>query len=333
MHQPAFARDDLPVTSSTTSDSALAQSVREHVRMTPQLPHPGAGRTRARWQELSRLGAESLLLAKVLEAHYDALSIFSEAGQPLPSNGAVWAVWAAGGPHDTATYEAGSCTVSGIKPWCSAAPGVVTHALVTVKSGDRHPLAAVTLTQGHFELDATQWHGPGMVGIPTGNGHFAGAPARLLGEPGFYLQRPGFWHGGAGIAACWYGAATAIAEQVRRSPRAMHNPFSAAHLGAIDEQLTCARLMLQDLAAAIDNAPTDSHQFAVTRLRSLMDRVCRDVIERAALALGPVSLCCDAEHAQRCADLAAFIRQSHGEKDEQWMGEQLHAREASPWPL
>ncbi|MCS3810867.1 hypothetical protein FHY19_003950 [Xanthomonas arboricola] len=333
MYQSALARDDLPGISSTSSNSALAQRVHAHLRLMPQLPNPGAGNTHARWQALSRLGAESLPLAKVLEAHYDALSIFSEAGQPLPSNDAIWAVWAAGGPHDSATYEADSCTVAGIKPWCSAAPNVVTHALVTVRSGDRYPLAAVTLTQGHFELDASQWHGPGMVGIPTGSGHFAGAPARLLGEPDFYLQRPGFWHGGAGIAACWYGAATAIAEQVRRSPRAMHNPFSAAHLGAIDEQLTGARLMLQDLADTIDNAPAESHRFAVTRLRSLMDRVCRDVIERAALALGPVSLCCDVEHAQRCADLAAFIRQSHGEKDEQWLGEQLHAREGNPWLL
>lgn len=318
---------------STPANPALARRVRAYVHATPQLPRPGAGQTRLRWQALSTLGAESLPLAKVLEAHYDALSIFSEAGQPAPPTGEIWAVWAAGGPHDTATYETGSCTVSGVKPWCSAELGVVTHALVTVRSGQQHPLAAVTLARGHFDLDASQWHGPGMAGIATGSGHFTRAPAVLLGEPAFYLQRPGFWHGGAGIAACWYGAATAIAEQVRRSPRVASNPFSAAHLGAIDEQLTAARLMLQDLADAIDDAPSDSHQLAVVRLRSLMDRICRDVIERAALALGPASLCCDAEHAQRCADLAAFIRQSHGEKDEQWLGEQLHSREGNPWLL
>lgn len=333
MYQSALARDDLPGTPSLSPNPALAQRVREYLRLTPQLPNPGAGRTYARWQALSKLGAASLPLAKVLEAHYDAVSIFSEAGQPLASNGAVWAVWAAGGPHDTVAYEASSSTVSGIKPWCSAELDVVTHALVTVRNGDRQPLAAVTLRQGCFELDASQWHGPGMLGIPTGNGHFANAPARLLGEPEFYLQRPGFWHGGAGIAACWYGAAAAIAEHVRRSPRVANNPFAAAHLGAIDERLTGARLMLQDLAKTIDDAPTQSHQLPVIRLRSVMDRVCRDVIERAALALGPASLCCDAGHAQRCADLAAFIRQSHGEKDEQWLGEQLHAREVNPWRL
>lgn len=333
MPQPFTARDHLPGTLPRSSSGALAQRIRQHLRTTPQLPTPGSGHTRARWQALSRLGAESLPLAKVLEAHYDALSIFSEAGQAPPPAETVWAVWAAGGPSDTATYDANVCSVSGIKPWCSAELEVVTHALVTVKRGAQNPLAAVALTQGRFELDASQWHGPGMVGIPTGSGQFKNAPAALLGEPEFYLQRPGFWHGGAGIAACWYGAATAIAEHLRRSPRVMHNPFSAAHLGAIDAQLSAARLMLHDLATTIDSAPTESHQFAVIQLRSLMDRICRDVIERAALALGPVSLCCDAEHAQRCADLAAFIRQSHAEKDEQWLGEQLSAREATPWQL
>lgn len=311
---------------------SLSSRVLDHVRAVPDLPWPGAGQTRARWRALSALGAESLPLAKVLEAHYDALAILSEAGEPAPPAGTLWAVWAAGGPDDTVTYDHRLGALSGTKPWCSA-DDVVTHALVTVTDGDKRPLAAVDLGAGSFELDAGQWHGPGMVGIPTGIGHFASAPARLVADADFYLQRPGFWHGGAGIAACWYGAATAIAEQVRRSSRIVGNPFAAVHVAVIDEQLHVARLALCELAAQIDDAPGTDHRYAVTRLRCLMDRVCRDVLERAALALGPVSLCCDAEHAQRCADLAAFIRQCHAEKDEQWLGEQLHACERTPWSL
>lgn len=76
MYQSALARDDLPGTPSISPSPALAQCVREYLRLTPQLPNPGAGRTYARWQALSRLGAASLPLAKVLEAHYDAVSIF-----------------------------------------------------------------------------------------------------------------------------------------------------------------------------------------------------------------------------------------------------------------
>jgi hypothetical protein len=36
-----------------------------------------------------------------------------------------------------------------------------------------------------------------------------------LGTRDEYLQRPGFWHGGAGIAAVWFGAAAALAERMR----------------------------------------------------------------------------------------------------------------------
>lgn len=310
----------------------LASRVRRELRETPDLPRPGGGQTLERWRALARLGAESLPLVKVLEAHYDALAILAEAGEPPPPRDALWAVWAAGGPTETLRHDPDKGRVSGIKPWCSAPPSLITHALVTVAHGDRRPLAAVTLAPGAFQLDASRWQGPGMVGIPTGEGHFSGAPARLVDTPDFYLERPGFWHGGAGIAACWFGAAVAIADRVRASAGVSKNPFCAAHLGAIDEQLTAAQLMLRDLARQIDHRPREPHRHAVTRLRCFVDRVCRDVMERAALALGPAALCTDGEHAQRCADLQAFIRQCHGQRDEQWLGEALHQAEGA-WAL
>jgi len=312
--------------------SSLSDRVRQAVHSVRDLPRPGGGDTLGRWRALSAWGAESLPLAKILEAHYDALTILQEAGEPGAAPDTVWAVWAAAGPDDSLQFDAGRGTVSGIKPWCSADEAVVTHALITVESDAARPLCAVALESRHFRLNAHQWHGPGMRDVPTGQGRFSAAPARLVGDASFYLDRPGFWHGGAGIAACWYGAAAAIASRVRDSNRVANNSFFAAHLGAMDEGLTAARLMLHDLAGDIDRNPSDSHRLAVTRLRCFVDRICRDVMERAALALGPASLCTDADHAQRCADLAAFIRQCHGQRDEQWMGEALH-REGSEWAL
>ncbi|RZZ81889.1 acyl-CoA dehydrogenase family protein [Pseudoxanthomonas winnipegensis] len=316
----------------TSGSDWLASRVRRQIRETPDLPRPGGGETLERWRALARFGAESLPLVKVMEAHYDALAILAEAGEPRPPADTLWAVWAAGGPTETVRYDAHAGRVSGIKPWCSGPQGLISHALVTVAHDDRRPLAAITLAPGTFRLDASQWSGPGMVGVPTGEGHFSAAAARLVSTPEFYLERPGFWHGGAGIAACWFGAATAIAERVRRSPGVSKNPFCAAHLGAIDAQLTAAQLMLRQLARDIDRQPQDSHRYAVTGVRCFVDRVCRDVMERAALALGPASLCTDAEHAQRCADLQAFIRQCHGQRDEQWLGEALHQAEGA-WTL
>ena len=31
-----------------------------------------------------------------------------------------------------------------------------------------------------------------------------------VGPPGYYLRRPGFWIGSAGVAACWYGGAEGL---------------------------------------------------------------------------------------------------------------------------
>jgi hypothetical protein len=31
-----------------------------------------------------------------------------------------------------------------------------------------------------------------------------------VGRPGSYLNRPGFWHGTAGVAACWLGGARSV---------------------------------------------------------------------------------------------------------------------------
>ena len=68
-------------------------------------------------------------------------------------------------------------------------------------------------------------------------------------------------------------------------------------------------------ADAIDAQPDAPHVEAVMRVRSLLERTATGVIDRVGRALGPGPLCADAAHAQRCADLATFIRQSHAERD------------------
>jgi hypothetical protein len=90
--------------------------------------------------------------------------------------------------------------------------------------------------------------------------------------------------------------------------------------------------LLREAAACIDASPHLSHQILVTTVRAFVERACVAVMDRVARALGPAPLCTDAAHAQRCADLAVFIRQAHAERDWQSLGESIH--EASdPWTL
>ena len=58
-----------------------------------QLPLPGAGNTAERHSRLMQIGREDLSLAKLAEAHWDAVAILAEAGRP-PTRGALYAVWA-----------------------------------------------------------------------------------------------------------------------------------------------------------------------------------------------------------------------------------------------
>lgn len=317
--------------------STAAQSLRvralEHVTATSALPHPGAGHTLDRWRALAAIAAEDVALVKVLEAHHDARSILHELGAAPAPAGTLWAVWAAEPPQHVLLYD-GDATrgvVSGSKAWCSGAD-IVTDALVTARHGDARVLVHVSLRDGGHGKPATTWPAVGMARVVSAPLAFDRAPVTLVGSAGRYIDRPGFWHGGAGIAACWYGAACAIADTLRNSPRVASNAHAAAHLGAVHFSLLSCRALLRELAAQIDLEPNLPHIDAVNAARCAIERTCTDVIDRVSRALGPGPLCDDAAHAQRCADLAVFIRQCHAERDWQQLGEAVAEADA-PWLL
>ncbi len=57
------------------------------------MPLPGSGKTALRHRQLMEIGRESLSLARLAEAHWDAVAILAEAGR-LPESGAIYGVWA-----------------------------------------------------------------------------------------------------------------------------------------------------------------------------------------------------------------------------------------------
>ena len=42
--------------------------------------------------------------------------------------------------------------------------------------------------------------------------------ANFVGSPGWYLDRPGFWHGACGPASCWAGGAQGLIDYARSTP-------------------------------------------------------------------------------------------------------------------
>jgi alkylation response protein AidB-like acyl-CoA dehydrogenase len=288
-----------------------------------RLPLPGSGRTLDRWRALAAVAARDLGLVKLFEGHADALAILAELGAPHVPPGSRWGVWAAEAPDArvVATPDAdGGLQLDGTKAWCSGAHAV-SHALVTAWMGDEPVLAALALDQPSISITTHQWHAVGMRATASGDVRFEETRAVQIGAPHGYVRRPGFWHGGAGIAACWYGAAAGVASMMAEAVAARPDAHRLAHMGAVEVALAGATEVLRATALQIDAHPADDMQSAAMRARLVVEAAASTVIEHAGRALGAAPLCRNERFARAMADLPVFLRQSHAERDLAALGE------------
>jgi hypothetical protein len=282
------------------------------------LPLPGSGQTRERWDRLISLAAEDLSLARLGEGHADALAILAELGGPAPAPGARWGVWAAQPPGRglTAAHAARGWRLTGLKQYCSGAR-VCTDALVTAAAPDGIRLFAVAA--GGLAPVPGSWPATGMAGSDTLDVGFDDVPAEPVGPPGGYTGRPGFTHGGVGVAACWHGGARAVAGTLLGAARRRDvGPHALAHLGAADIALTSARVALDQAADEIDADPYDlgcAGPARALRVRAQVESAATEVMIRVGRALGAGPLGHDEAHARRVADLTVYLRQHHAERD------------------
>ena len=243
---------------------------------------------------------------------------------------AIWAVWAAEPPSArlTGVREPSSLPhlqhtvrLTGRKAWCSGA-ALVTHALVTYwnESGESC-LAAVDMRGMGVTRTTEGWHAVGMDASASHDVIFENAVAIPVGEPGAYLKRSGFWHGGMGIAACWSGGALALGQRVAEAMQAKRDPHGLAHLGAIDVALSELMALMRATALWVDLFPQADAQWQAMRLRAAAERCAISVLDHAGRALGAAPLCREAATARLFADLPVFIRQSHAERDLAALGE------------
>jgi hypothetical protein len=284
-----------------------------------QLPLPGSGRTLERFQRLAEVGGHDLGLCKLYEGHTDALAIIAQlGGEPTP--GSTWGMWAAEPPN--ARVRISQQGLKGRKAWCSGA-AVLSHALLTAwDENDCQQLVAVALDQPRVSVTDQGWQAVGMGATGSVEVLFDNAEARLIGQPGDYLQRPGFWQGGIGIAACWYGAAHSLAERLRTHCAQREEPHALAHLGAVDSALFAAAQVLRASAMSIDASPLENAELLARRARAVVEQAAELVILHIGHALGAGPYCKDRQFARLIADLPVFLRQSHAERDLAALGKQ-----------
>ena len=295
------------------------------------LPLPGGGRTWERWASLAELAGEDLSLARLSEGH--AVAILAELGAGPPPAGSRWGVWAAQppGPGLMASRTRGGWRLDGVKRYCSGARSCM-HALVTAAAPDGTRLFMAE-TRDLTPVPGT-WPATGVAASDTLDVDFTDIPAEPVGEPGGYTSRPGFAHGGTGVAACWYGGARGVGQALLTAAAKRDvGPHALAHLGAVDIALHTTRDALEQAAAEIDADPADRMHDGwrrALRVRALVEATATEVMQRVGRALGAGPLCHDEAHARRVADLTVYLRQHHAERDLAELGA-LAAEAGTSW--
>jgi alkylation response protein AidB-like acyl-CoA dehydrogenase len=297
------------------------------------LPPPGGGRTAERLLALADWARRDLVLARLAEGHADARAILAELGEPAGVGGETvpWGVWAAVPRSVSATLGADGWWLDGERPWSSGA-AVCEWALVTAAAPDGIGLFAVDLSRPGVSRVDGSWPAVGMAGSDSRTVRFGRVAALPVGGPGEYVGRPGFWHGGIGVAACWYGGAAGVADALVRAARERSiGPHALAHLGAVDAALGAARTVLLDAATRIDADPKAPAERLARQVRATVEATATTVLDHVGRALGAGPLCRDAEHGRRVADLTVYIRQSHAETDLEALGALAAEPGASGW--
>jgi hypothetical protein len=178
------------------------------------------------------------------------------------------------------------------------------------------------------------WPATGMAGSDTLDVGFDGVPGTPVGPPGGYIDRPGFAHGGVGVAACWYGGARAVGRALLSAAGKRDvGPHALAHLGAVDIALGTARTALDRAADDIDADPDDRGEAGwgrALRVRALVESVATEVMDRVGRALGAGPLSHDETHGRLVADLTVYLRQHHAERDLAALGT-LVAEQGPEW--
>lgn len=286
-------------------------------------PVPGSGETLRRWSMMSAISAIDLPLAKLVEPHHDAAAILGDLGAPPPGAGEIWAVWASEPPTAvlTATQGTDGWRLSGVKAFCSGA-SLVTHALVTAETSDGSRLFSIEVGSGtQVGAAGPSWSGPGMSRCGTVTLDLHDVPAQPVGPAGAYVDRPGFWLGAVGIAACWLGGARGVAATLERGSARL-DAHGRAHLGAVRSALDTTDLAFEAAADLVDRQALSTSQARrlALSLRGHTAGVVESVVSHVGRATGPGPLAFDGAHAEHVADLQVFVRQHHAERDMEQLG-------------
>lgn len=278
-----------------------------------RLPVPGTGATLERWRAFAQIGREDLSLTRLAEGHADARAILLELGRSDLLDCGRLGVWAAEPGRLWAEPTATGWRLTGTKRWCSGSLAL-DGALITATAPDGPRLFLVSPVDPSVSVEVGSWRPLGMVATCSETLRFEALTLTsdaAIGGPAAYVERPGFGHGGAGVAACWWGGAQGVVDGLRHAVSADVDDEVAVALGTASADLEAAWSCLATAATEIDDCP---HELAVAvriagRVRLAVEGAARRVLHLTVESLGSDGLCHDPQHAGRVADLTVYLSQ------------------------
>ena len=205
----------------------------------------------------------------------------------------------------------------GVKPWCSGAASI-DRALVTATDPDGDVrLFDVAVSELRF---ADDWRPIGMRASDSRTACVDVHVARdaQIGGAGSYVGRPGFWHGGGGVAACWHGIARRIGNDLAEHAARRDDLYSRAASGRATASLAAASALLAAAARQIDEHPADvvAARRRAELVRVAVEQSCRLVLDASVVAQGATALSFDQRHGRAVSDLTVYLGQLHHGHDE-----------------
>jgi hypothetical protein len=283
------------------------------------IPLPGSGQTPQRLRRLMEVGREDLSLAKLAEAHWDAVAILAEAGRTPVAN-LVYGVWSSEIPGKALhiAAEKTSFAITGTKNFCSGA-GLIDRALITV--GHPEPLLVdidLMANLATLNIDSSAWSCDAFRETNTSSVTFHASEVLkddVIGVPNWYIDRVGFWHGACGPAACWAGGFTGLVDFAMLSSR--EDTHTLAHLGAMHASVWALKAYLDVAGNEIDQHPLDflAAKVRALELRHLVEETCAHGLRHFAKAYGPFPLSMNKQISRRYQETNLYMRQSHAEQD------------------
>ena len=313
-------------------DATVAAAVRGLVDATPW--------AELTWSQLcarlAGLGRTDIPLSRLAEGHVDAQRVLAQAGA-RPVRGALYGVWASRSLSSGIRAEPtdDGLVLDGTLRFASGV-GVLDRALVPVLIEDR-PAVLVDLDVTALVTDPRGWQTRAMsvsrsFAVVV---HQQRIPQHaLVGPPGFYLQRPGFFPGGVGVAAVWAGALCRVVDLLLGWLGGRRWPAGEVRLGRLRTHRATALAIVVAAAQRLDDTlrpdaqprnglVINSLQQHCTLARAGVAAAVLAGLEEVRTVAGPAGLAFAADLTRAVDDLDLYVRQHNADADAALLGATL----------